>query len=110
MTNLQMANSPIPISAIVITNEEESLLGSLESLAWADEVAVVDSVSTDATIAIAQRRRARVVLHHFAKYAAQRSFAYTQTRHDWVLLWTRTRASRPTYARPISLLRIPAAA
>ena len=44
-----------PISAIVITkNEEEMLAGCLGALQWADELLVVDSFSTDRTIGIAQ--------------------------------------------------------
>jgi glycosyltransferase involved in cell wall biosynthesis len=45
----------IPVSAIVLTrNEEEMLPGCLESLAWADEILVVDSFSTDRTVEIAR--------------------------------------------------------
>ena len=77
---------PIPISAVVMTkNEEDNLPDCLASLAWADEVLVVDSLSADATVAIAQDAGARVVLHPFANYAAQRNFAQTQARHDWIL-------------------------
>jgi len=76
----------IPISAIVLTkNEEEMLPGCLESLAWADEILVVDSFSTDRTVEIARRAGARVVQHPFANFAAQRNYAQTQARYDWVL-------------------------
>ena len=76
----------IPVSAIVLTrNEEEMLPGCLESLAWADEVLVVDSFSTDGTVDIARRSGARVVQHPFANFAVQRNYAQTQARYDWVL-------------------------
>jgi len=76
----------IPVSAIVLTrNEEEMLPGCLESLAWADEILVVDSFSTDRTVEIARRSGARVVQHPFANFAAQRNYAQTQARYDWVL-------------------------
>lgn len=76
----------IPISAIVITkNEEANLPDCLAALAWADEVLVVDSFSTDATVAVARDLGARVVQHPFQDYAAQRNFAQSQAAHDWVL-------------------------
>ena len=51
-----------PISAIVITkNEEEYISGCLESIAWADEILVVDSFSTDRTVEIAGRLATRVL-------------------------------------------------
>jgi len=76
----------IPISAIVLTRDEEANLPEcLAGLAWADEVLVVDSFSTDATVAVAEGAGARVVQHAFRNYAAQRNFAQGQARHDWVL-------------------------
>ncbi|MEM2126281.1 MAG: glycosyltransferase family 2 protein [Candidatus Methanosuratincola sp.] len=76
----------IPISAIVLTkNEEENLPGCLETLAWADEILVVDSFSTDRTIEIAQSMGARVIQHPFTNFAAQRNYAQSQARYDWVL-------------------------
>ncbi len=76
----------VPVSAIVLTrNEEEMLPGCLESLAWADEILVVDSFSTDRTVEIARQAGARVIQHPFANFAAQRNYAQSQARHDWVL-------------------------
>ncbi len=75
----------IPISAIILTkNEAENLPECLASVAWADEVLVVDSLSTDETVAIAERAGARVVQHPFANYAAQRNYAQVQAACDWV--------------------------
>lgn len=77
--------SSFPISAIVITrNEEEHIAAALETLAWAAEIVVVDSNSTDRTVEIAQRFNARVLRHEFAGYGAQYAFAQSQCRHDWV--------------------------
>lgn len=76
----------IPISAIVLTkNEEENLPSCLESLAWADEILVVDSFSTDQTVEIAKSAGARVIQHPFTNFAAQRNYAQSQARYDWVL-------------------------
>ena len=77
---------PIPISAIVLTkNEEDNLPDCLASLGWADEIVVVDSFSTDRTVEIARKYGARVVQHPFQDYAAQHNFAQGQTAYDWVI-------------------------
>jgi len=76
----------IPISAIVLTkNEEKNLPGCLASLTWADEIVVVDSLSNDGTVSIASHAGVRVVEHPFTNFAAQHNFAQNQARHDWVL-------------------------
>jgi len=46
---------------IVAYNEEAKLQAALESVAWADEILVVDSGSTDGTVELAERFGARVV-------------------------------------------------
>jgi glycosyltransferase involved in cell wall biosynthesis len=77
---------PVPISAIVITkNEQEQLADCLASIAWADETLVVDSLSADGTLAIARRLATRAVQHEFKDFADQRNFAQEQAQHDWVL-------------------------
>ena len=44
------------ISILILTrNEEADLLGCLQSVAWSDDIHVFDSMSTDQTVAIAQR-------------------------------------------------------
>lgn len=50
------------ISVVIITrNEEEMIEGCLKSVAWADEVLVVDGDSTDKTLAIAAKYQARII-------------------------------------------------
>src|SRR5689334_902841 len=74
------------ISAVVMTkNEAANVPACLAALAWADERLVVDSLSSDATVALAEQAGARVVAHPFTDYAAQRNFAQAQAAHDWVL-------------------------
>ncbi len=50
-----------------------------------DIVVVVDSRSSDASEAIAKKFTSRVFTHPFSDYSAQRTFALTHARHDWVL-------------------------
>ena len=77
---------PIPISAIVLTkNEEDNLPDCLASLRWADEIVVVDSFSTDRTVEVARHSGARVVQHPFQDYAAQHNFAQGQAAYDWII-------------------------
>ena len=76
---------PIPITVIVLTkNEETRIAACLETVKWADEVLVVDSFSTDATLDIASAAGARVLQHPFTNFAAQHNYAQSQALHDWV--------------------------
>ena len=73
------------ISATVITlNEERHLAEALESLSWADEVVVLDSGSTDATVEIARRYTDRVLVTEWPGYAAQKNRAAAEASHDWI--------------------------
>src|SRR4051812_25290056 len=63
------------LSVTVITsNEEEQIEGALASVAWADEIVVVDSNSTDQTVSIARTFTDRVVIRDWAGYVAQKNF------------------------------------
>jgi len=73
------------ITAIVITlNEEANLARALESLAWADEIIIVDSQSRDRTVEIARRFTERVIVRQWPGYSAQKNFAASQASHDWI--------------------------
>ncbi len=61
--------------AIITLNEEANLPRTLASVAWADEIVIVDSGSTDTTRAIAQSHGARVVTEPWRGFAAQKNFA-----------------------------------
>ena len=82
-----MANGPVPrISACIITlNEADRIDACLASLAFCDEIVVVDSGSTDATRELAAARGARVLQRAFDGYRTQKEFALRAASHDWVL-------------------------
>ena len=71
---------PVRISATIITyNEERKLEACLRSLEGvADEIVVVDSLSTDGTRAVCERYPVRFVSHAFEGYVAQKNFAAAQ--------------------------------
>lgn len=74
------------LSACVITcNEAGRIEECLESLAFCDDIVVVDSGSTDGTRELATARGARVVVRRFDGYRSQKDFCVQQALHDWVL-------------------------
>ncbi|MBI4986259.1 MAG: glycosyltransferase family 2 protein [Rhodocyclales bacterium] len=75
-----------PVSAVLITfNAASQIEDCLRSLAFCDEILVVDSGSGDGTTALAERRGARVVSAAWRGFGAQKQFAVEQAAHDWVL-------------------------
>ncbi|MDP2834236.1 MAG: glycosyltransferase family 2 protein [Pseudomonadota bacterium] len=75
-----------PFSLVIITRNAATLLPEcLASVPGADEVLVVDSGSSDATVAVAQRLGARVIHQDWQGYGPQKRFAAIQAKHDWVL-------------------------
>ena len=70
---------------IITSNEADRIRGALESVAWADEIIVVDSESTDATVAIAREVTDRVVVKAWPGYVDQKNYAASLATHDWVL-------------------------
>ncbi len=74
------------LTVTVITHNEAANIGAaLESVSWADEIIVVDSHSTDATVAIAKARATRVEVREWAGYSAQKNLAADLASNDWIL-------------------------
>jgi glycosyltransferase involved in cell wall biosynthesis len=79
----------VGISVLILTLDEEVNLGAcLDSVAWCDDVVVLDSFSTDRTPEIARERGVRLYQRRFDDYAGQRNFGLRQVRyrHPWVLM------------------------
>src|SRR6185436_21100930 len=73
-------------SAVLITRNAAAVLEScLDSLAFVDEIVVVDSSSTDGTRELAERKGARVVHREWLGFGRQKQFAVEQAKNDWVL-------------------------
>ena len=74
------------VSVTIITKNEAADIGAaLESVAWADERVVVDAHSSDDTVAIARQHADRVEVRDWAGYVAQKNYAASIARHDWIL-------------------------
>jgi glycosyltransferase involved in cell wall biosynthesis len=75
------------LSAVIITwNEEENIGRCLDSLKQvAEEIIVLDSFSTDKTVAIARQKGAVVIQSSFSGYIEQKNKALQLTRYNYVL-------------------------
>ena len=74
------------LSVTVITKNEAADIGdALASVAWADEIVVVDSHSTDDTVAIARGYTERVIARDWPGYGHQKNYAASIASHDWIL-------------------------
>ena len=78
--------TPPRLSACIVARDEaDRIAPCLDSLAFCDEILVVDSHSRDATREIAAERGARVIERDWPGYVAQKNFAVGAAEHDWVL-------------------------
>jgi glycosyltransferase involved in cell wall biosynthesis len=70
---------------VIAKNEAADIGAALASVAFADEIVVVDSHSTDETAAIARRYTDRVIVRDWAGYVDQKNYAASIAAHDWIL-------------------------
>jgi len=74
------------LSAVIITkNEAANIAACLDSVAFADEFIVVDSGSSDDTVAIAKSKGARVEFYEFKGFGRQMNYALSLATGDWIL-------------------------
>jgi len=75
----------VPVTVTIITlNEARHIAAAIDSAAWADEVLVVDSGSTDDTVAIATGKGVRVMGRTWPGYVDQKNYAASVASHDWI--------------------------
>lgn len=75
------------LSVIIIAkNEAHAIADCLRSVAWADEIIVVDSVSTDDTVSICQQHGAKIsITHNWPGFGQQKNRALALATQPWVL-------------------------
>lgn len=73
------------ISVIIIAgNEEANIKECLESVSWADEIILVDSLSHDRTIEIAKLFTNDIFVKKWEGYTVQRKYAISKTKNNWI--------------------------
>lgn len=77
---------PNNLSAVIITKNEQEVIGDcIESLAWCDEIIVIDSKSTDETPTIAKEKGAKVFVNDFKDFSTQRTIGQETAAGEWIL-------------------------
>jgi glycosyltransferase involved in cell wall biosynthesis len=77
----------VPVTAVVLTRDEEpNIERCLSSIAWAEQILLIDSGSTDDTVSIAKALGAEVIEQSWLGYSAQRDFALRtpSARNRWI--------------------------
>lgn len=81
-----MSADKIPLSVVIIAkNAATQIAACIDSVAFADEILVVDSGSEDETRAIADVRGCRVIEKEWLGFGRQKQFAVSEARYEWVL-------------------------
>ncbi len=74
------------LSVVIITKNEERIISRcLDAVKWADEIIIADSGSTDRTLEIAKRFKAKIFKKTWAGYSKQKNFAISKAKGDWIL-------------------------
>lgn len=74
------------ISAVILTkNEEKNINDCLDSLSWCDEKIVIDDMSEDKTVELAEKSGVRVFVHKLTNFSDQRNYGLDKARGDWIL-------------------------
>src|SRR5512147_2016260 len=74
------------LTVITLTlNEEANIRPCLESVAWADEIIVVDSGSTDATVQIAREFTPHIHQIAWPGFGPAKNFALDRATGEWIL-------------------------
>ncbi|MEE4311248.1 MAG: glycosyltransferase family 2 protein [candidate division KSB1 bacterium] len=69
---------------IITKNEETNIERCLKSVAWADEIVVADSGSTDATIEICKRHNCKIIMHEWLGFGPMKRLAVDSAMNHWI--------------------------
>ncbi|MBF0161503.1 MAG: glycosyltransferase family 2 protein [Magnetococcales bacterium] len=99
----------LSLSAVIITQDAAAVLPAcLASVAFADEILVVDAGSRDATVEIARTAGAKIITQPWLGYGPQKQLAVRRAAHDWVLcLDADERVSEPLRLQILQALEAP---
>ena len=89
---------------ILTKNEAGRLRDCIQSVAWADDVLVIDDESTDETVSVAESLGARVLRRKMDIEGRHRNWAYAQAQHEWVLSLDADERVSPELAQEMSSL------
>ena len=96
---------PNTLSVVLISlNEAAQLPRTLLSVSWAQEIVVVDSGSTDATVEIARQAAARVFTEPWRGFGAQKNLGLDRATGDWILSLDADEEVSPELAQEIQSL------
>ena len=99
------AARPRVSGVVTCFNEERHIRACLESLAWCDEIVVLDSFSTDRTPELARAfPRVRFLERTYYGAAAAKNFALDQTQHDWAFILDADERCTPELQRELEEL------
>jgi len=81
-----LSPTQLPVSAVIIThNESRNIRRTLSRLYWCDEIIILDSYSTDDTVAICREFGCDIHFRSFDGYGTQKRHAVSLVKNDWVL-------------------------
>ncbi len=92
-TGLGIYNSKIDnisyrkLTAIIpVFNESKNIEKAIQSVAFADEIIIIDSYSTDNTIALAKKHSVRIFQRKFDDFSSQKNYAISKASHNWIFV------------------------
>ncbi|MDP3920192.1 MAG: glycosyltransferase family 2 protein [Candidatus Omnitrophota bacterium] len=93
----------LPVSVVIIAkNEERRLEDCLKSVSWANEIVVLDDMSTDKTVPLAKKYTDKVFQRAMDIEGRHRNYAYGLATQDWVLSLDADERVTPELAEEIS--------
>ena len=87
---------------IIALNEAEHICAAIDSAAWADEILLVDSGSSDGTPDIAKAKGVTVLSRDWSGYVDQKNFAAERASNDWIFSLDADERIPPALAAEIS--------